>query len=130
MENFPCDGCECRGTSSCQKACFRLHKFLREDAECYTRVRTTELVLPAWKVIQILDQESITPTRLTWQELCDSQLGYWDIKNSKHLTDGEKEMLLRFHEDDLSYDQIAKMYKISRRTIVRLLRRVKRIRSD
>ena len=124
---FPCDGCDYR--SSCKSACGLLHKFLRNDPECHTRVRTTELVLPAGAITAISDQQIVNPTRLSLADLAEGTPGYWDIMNNKNINLEEKEIMLAFHTEGLSYKQIASRYRISCDTVQSLLHSArKRIR--
>ena len=114
MENFPCDGCElAEPGSSCVRACARLHKFLREDLKCHTRVRTTELVLPDETLQHISDYQQVNQTRLTMQDLAEAAPDYWSIELTENITEGEKVILSAFYVEGLSYKEIAHRYKIS-----------------
>lgn len=134
---FPCDGCkdaEATGgeRSSCQatgKPCWLLHKFLREDPECYQRSWSRELILSPAAVESIADWQGVTPTRITLQDLAEGTPGYWDIMNCRDILKSEKEIVLAFYTEGLSYKQIAELYKITVGTVQRLLSKArKRIR--
>lgn len=124
MENFPCDGCDYR--SSCKGACGRLHKFLREDKKCHTRVRTTELVLSPEFVAVLSDRQQSMETQLSWQELSEATPGYWDINLSKNLTGGEKILISEFYLEGLSYRDIAAKYRVSSKTVSRHLTSIRK----
>ncbi len=122
MENnndFPCLGCDER--SSCTGACGLLHKFLRNDPECHQRFQSTERVLSPELVIAIADKQQANPTRLTWAELADSTLEYWDIMNNESIDEREKEIFLAFYVEGMPYKAIARRYKITTGTVYRLL---------
>ena len=121
----PCDGCGADTRSSCRKSCHLLHKFLREDPDCHTRVRTTEQILPGSVLTQILDWEQVSKTRLTLADYASAMPGYWDIELSKRLTPGEKALTSAFYVDGMSYKQIAVKYRLCLNTVKRHLIRIK-----
>ena len=124
MEKFPCDGCPDRG--GCRAACARLHKFLREDLKCHTRVRATELVVDDTALRHISDQQQVTPTRLTLQEMSAFTPGYWDIELTERLKEGEKVILSAFYIEGLTYKEIASRYRISVSKVKRMLIQTKK----
>lgn len=132
---FPCDECEANQgeRSSCLGACAALHKFLREDLRCHTRVRTTELILEDAALRHISDQQQFRQTRLTLNDLVEASPGYWDIELAKNLEDGEKEVVAAFYVEGLSYKEIASKYRISihkvKYMLMRLKKRLRKVRS-
>jgi DNA-binding NarL/FixJ family response regulator len=121
---LPCNGCDDR--SSCRGSCPRLHKFLRDDPECHTRIRATEVVLPSDLVIKIADYNQRDGSRLDWQDVAGATLGYLDIQAIDFLTDGEKAILSAFYTEGMSYKSIASRYQISYSTVERQLIKIKK----
>ena len=122
--DFPCDGCDYR--SSCRAACARLHKFLREDLKCHTRVRTTELILGSRTLQFLSDQQQINPTRLTLQDMSAFTPEYWDIELTEGISQGEKVILSAFYVEGLTYKEIAFRYRISVSKVKRMLIQTKK----
>ena len=120
---IPCKGC--RSASCCQRACSRLHKFLREDPECFTRVRMTERVLPDNIIVGMSDNWQSNPTKLSWQEIAGATPGYLDIDGIQCLDPGEKVLLSAYYTEGKSYKSIAEKFKISEKTVSRQLTKIK-----
>jgi len=120
---LPCDGCDAR--SSCRGACARLHKFLREDKKCHTRIRATELVLPAESVAGLSDFNQADGSRLDWQDIAGATLGYLDIQEIDFLTDGEKVILSAFYMDGMTHQEIADKWRIHPWTVNDHLHKIK-----
>lgn len=123
-ERLPCDGCDYRNI--CTGACGLLHKFLRDDPKCHTRFRTTELILPPGAIQAISDWQIANPTRLSLAELAEGTPGYWDIMRNKKLLPGEKELLFDQQTMGMSYQQIAKKWRISIHTVQRRITQIRK----
>ena len=118
---FSCEGCEWRDTSSCRAACARLHKFLREDPECFTKAYTRETLVDP----HIL-QDRIADDEIIWYSNAPE---YWDIMNMEGLSFGDKELLIDKDVIGLSHQQMAKKWKISIDRINRHFIRIKKQRA-
>ena len=145
MSILPCVGCEragngfqrslkgvngadtgVRGVNSCRATCARLHRFLRDDPECHTRVRATELVLPPDLLERISDHNQQDGSRLDWQDIAGATPTYLDILSIEGLKLQERHLLLYRYSDGLSHREIADIFGISEQASWKRLERIKR----